>query len=146
MLTREQKVRFVECIQKGLHEDWLWWLEDTTEENMYGSSYGFMMRIGNWYIYRVDHSGCGDRGYANYLEGSANAIAAVEQEKKEVSDDPNTWVGDPEDVLTIPDQAKNFGDKFTADRIIKEIKEDEQLSLFVEDPHWELPDEYYGSV
>ena len=143
MLTLKQKLRFVECIRKKLHDDFLWFWDDTTEE--YGNSYYAVIRVGDWYICRTDHSAAGDDYYVEFLKGVEKALAFGEEARDAGFDDDGLleWVGDPEEVRQLPDCAKDFSNSLTPDQIVEAIQADEHLLLFVHDPHYELPDEYY---
>ena len=143
MLTPDQKLRFIECIRKKLHDDFLWFWDDTTEE--YGNSYYAVMRVGDWYICRTDHSVGGDTIYVEFRKGVEKALAFGEEAKGSGFDDDGIleWIGDPEDVRQLPDCTKDFSDSLTPDQIVEAIQEDEHLLPFLYDPDYELPDDYY---
>ncbi|MBT7687428.1 MAG: hypothetical protein HN618_03105 [Flavobacteriales bacterium] len=123
-----------------MHKDshWGWW---EIEENTYGNSDYFMMKVGRWYIMRTKH--WGDDPHVEFYSGTEDAIAAIESAKDDGFDDVLEWGGDPEEVRKLSDHAGSFGSDFTADQIIEIIKGDEHLLCYAYDEDYELPEEYY---
>ena len=139
------KPKWSAIITKLMHDDpvvvaGLW-----PEIDMLGSSEYRLAKIGNHYLLgKFDSAFDSDYEWIDSPEKVKIEMSGLVEIIGENDDEWSAWQ-DPKLVDSIVDSAPLFGEEWTPDEIVKEIKADENFGLRILSPDAELPEEYHGA-